>query len=338
MISAKISNKMEGVKPLPEGSFPTMITPFTPDGAIDWPCLAGLIEWYIANGCTGLFACCLSSEMYNLTEEERLQLAGFVSEKAAGRVSVVGSGTFGGAIEEQAAFVNKMAEKVDAVVVLPCQLCKEGESEQVFKANVTKLLELTKCPLGVYECPAPYWRILSAECLQWVAATGRFIFHKDTCCKTAEIKAKLQALQSNASGNPFRFYNANVETLHFSNQLGGNGFSGISANFYPMLHAYLCKSPSKANANKVQRFISVAEQVVVDNYPASAKVFLGLHDGFEISAHCRKGEYSFNEVQMLHLRHMKGMLEDLCEQLGIAIVAPSRGDAAAAPPPAPATA
>jgi 4-hydroxy-tetrahydrodipicolinate synthase len=132
---------MDG-KQLPMGSFPTMITPFTSGGAIDWACLAGLIEWYIAAGCKGLFACCLSSEMYNLTEQERLDLAEFVHTKAAGRAAVVGSGTFGGTIEEQAAFVNKMATKVDAVVVLVCQMCKEDESEEVWKANVSARLRL----------------------------------------------------------------------------------------------------------------------------------------------------------------------------------------------------
>jgi 4-hydroxy-tetrahydrodipicolinate synthase len=126
---------MDG-KMLPMGSFPTMITPFTTDGAIDWPCLAGLIEWYIAAGCKGLFACCLSSEMYNLTEQERLDLAEFVTKKAAGRAAVVASGTFAGTIEEQAAFVNKMATKCDAVVMLVCQMCKQDESEEVWKTNV----------------------------------------------------------------------------------------------------------------------------------------------------------------------------------------------------------
>jgi len=39
-----------------------------------------------------------------------------VSAKAAGRVSVVASGTFDGTVEEQAAFVKQMKTHVDAVV------------------------------------------------------------------------------------------------------------------------------------------------------------------------------------------------------------------------------
>jgi 4-hydroxy-tetrahydrodipicolinate synthase len=43
-----------------------------------------MIEWYIACGCSGLFACCLSSEMYNFTDDEKIELAKFCFEKAAG--------------------------------------------------------------------------------------------------------------------------------------------------------------------------------------------------------------------------------------------------------------
>jgi hypothetical protein len=63
-----------------------------------------------------------------------------------------------------------------------------------------------------------------------------------------------------SSPSPFRFYNANVETLLESNSMGGAGFSGISANFYPWLHARLCSSDvSEHDKAKIQRFLSVAE-------------------------------------------------------------------------------
>ena len=44
--------------------FPTMITPWTDDLTVDWATLDKMIEWYIASGCTGLFAVCQSSEMF----------------------------------------------------------------------------------------------------------------------------------------------------------------------------------------------------------------------------------------------------------------------------------
>lgn len=54
-----------------------MVTPFTEAGEIDWPRVDGvnvrvrvsrpaLTEWYILNGCKGIFSVCQSSEMYNV--------------------------------------------------------------------------------------------------------------------------------------------------------------------------------------------------------------------------------------------------------------------------------
>ena len=40
----------------------------------------------------------------------------------------------------------------------------------------------------------------------------------------------------------------------------GAGFSGISANFYPWLHARLCSAgATEGDKAKIQRFLSVAE-------------------------------------------------------------------------------
>lgn len=60
-----------------------MLTPFR-DGAVDYPALEALVEWYIAHGVSGLFAVCQSSEMFFLSLEERVGIARFVNEKAAG--------------------------------------------------------------------------------------------------------------------------------------------------------------------------------------------------------------------------------------------------------------
>lgn len=210
----------------------TMITPFKPDrGGIDFDALQRLVDWYVASGVDGLFALCLSSEMYQLSSDERLALVRAVVAAAAGRVPVVACGAFGGPIEEQAAEVRRIGKEVDAVVIVVSQLAAPGEPDDVWIANAQKLLDLTaddEIPLGLYECPLPYHRLLSADMLAWAAKTGRFAFHKDTCCAKGPISAKLAAVRAAGEESPFKFYNANVATLKFSLEEGGNGFSGIS--------------------------------------------------------------------------------------------------------------
>ncbi|GJM75480.1 hypothetical protein HMSSN036_76960 [Paenibacillus macerans] len=78
--------------PMAGGVWPTMVTPFTAGGEIDYEAQARAVEWYIAHGVNGLFAVCQSSEMFHLSLEERVKLAAFIKEKAAGRVPVIASG------------------------------------------------------------------------------------------------------------------------------------------------------------------------------------------------------------------------------------------------------
>ena len=68
---------------LPEGFIPVMLTPFTPIGQVDFKGLVRLTDMYIQKGAKGLFANCLSSEMYELSEQERLDVVKTVVETAA---------------------------------------------------------------------------------------------------------------------------------------------------------------------------------------------------------------------------------------------------------------
>ena len=72
----------------PGGSWPVMLTPFTEDNKIDYDGLKELVDWYIKNGVSGMFAVCQSSEMFYLSLEERVKYAAKTVEFAAGRVPV----------------------------------------------------------------------------------------------------------------------------------------------------------------------------------------------------------------------------------------------------------
>jgi hypothetical protein len=44
---------------------------------------------------------------------------------------------------------------------------------------------------------------MSAELLAWAVSTGRFTFHKDTCCDEAQLEKKIKAVQvGGADGVP----------------------------------------------------------------------------------------------------------------------------------------
>ena len=255
---------------IPGGVWPAMLTPLNPDKSIAWSQVDTLTDWYIEAGCAGLFAVGQSSEMFKLEDDERLALARRVVDRAAGRVPVVATGTFGGSIARQVDFIAQMAETgVAAVTVIASALAERTDSDTVWCQNIEQLLALTgDIPLALYECPQPYHRTVSPQALRRVAGSGRFHLLKETSRSLEQVKAKIDA----AEGTPLKVYNADATTLLDSLQYGARGYCGIAANFYPDLLVWLCDNQDAAPA-ALQAFILAADATVHLKYPVSAKYY-----------------------------------------------------------------
>ena len=88
-------------------SIPVMLTPLNSNGSVDFDGLAQLTEFYISTGSTGLFTNCLSGEMFELNEEERLEVTKAVVDQVNGRQPVVATGTFGYDQKKNIDFIKK---------------------------------------------------------------------------------------------------------------------------------------------------------------------------------------------------------------------------------------
>ena len=269
------------MRALPRGFIPVMLTPFHDDLSVDYTTLRLLCDYYIDNGAVSLFANCLSSEMYELTEQERLEVIRTVVDQTAGRVPVVATGTFGGDIDEMASFSNQVyAVGVDAVIILNNQFVSAEESDEVFISRMKQWMELTTgVPFGIYECPVPYKRLVSLPVLQELLASGRLCYHKDTSLQIDQVKSKIKA----GSGSRFGVYDANMVHAKASLEAGAMGLSCIQGNFFPSLVADFCLRPSV----DFQAFLTDNMELMHSAYPTSAKYVLQ-KQGFPISLTTRR--------------------------------------------------
>ncbi|MBQ2613898.1 MAG: dihydrodipicolinate synthase family protein [Clostridia bacterium] len=265
------------------GSYPTMITPYTKDGQVDYETAKKYVKWYAENNCDGIFAICQSSEIFFLTLEEKLKLNKLVYEtvqeikaQTGKAMTVVSSGHTADTIEEQAEELNKIIESgTDALILITNRLDINNEGDDVWIENAQKLL--SKLPkdinLGLYECPYPYKRLVTPKILDWCLQTGRFYFMKDTCCDMQIINERLEQLK----GSHFYLLNANCQTLLESLRSGGKGYCGIMANYHPALYSWLCKNYNEEKADKVQAFLCMAGFTEVGlPYPLTAKYHMNL--------------------------------------------------------------
>ncbi|MBD2703151.1 dihydrodipicolinate synthase family protein [Spirosoma sp. BT702] len=274
---------------LPRGFIPVMLTPFLESGAVDASGLDHLTDFYLESGAAGLFANCLSSEMYELTDAERLAVTKQVVDRAGGRVPVVATGTFGGSITEQADFVKRIYQTgIQAVIVITSQLANPDESNTVFLDRMHQLMHLTEgIPLGFYECPVPYKRLINSDILADLLPSGRLIYHKDTCLDADEVARRLQV----AEGYEFGLYDAYMVNAFSSLKAGAAGLSCIQGNIFPELITWICANfndPARQNqVGRAQQFITDCMDLVHTAYPIIAKYSLQKR-GLPISLYTRR--------------------------------------------------
>lgn len=273
-----------------KGFIPVMLTPFKDNGEIDYEVLTQLTEIYLEAGAAGLFANCLSSEMFELSDQERIQAIQHVIKVVNGKVPVVATGTFGGEIAKQADFVKRVHDAgTDAVILITSLLAGEKDPATFFDDQVFQLLNLTPgIPVGFYECPVPYKRVLSASQLKKFVETGRVIYHKDTCLDIDLVREKLK---TTAQFEKFGLYDAYMVHAVESLKAGSAGLSCIQGNYFPELIVWLCNNYNdpalEVEVQRVHQFLVDNMDVMHNVYPIVSKYFLQKR-GLNISTFTRR--------------------------------------------------
>lgn len=297
---------------------PVMITPFTADANLDLDMVKTLVDFYLAAGVKGLFANCLSSEMYSISEEERLLLTRTVVNHVNGRVPVVATGSFGATLEDKAEFTKKIFDTgVDSVVLITSHYAAIEESDDILLQRFAKMLDLTgNIPLGLYECPAPYKRLVTPAILKTLVSTNRMLYHKDTCCNVEQVQAKLDAIK----GTPMQFFDAHTPHSISSMKAGAAGMSAISGNFYPEILVWLCDHVDDPTKQKevawLQEELTKVDPLIHVAYPMSSKFFLKMR-GIPIQTISRAQAFEPTPQQKAALNSILETLKTWYEKLDI---------------------
>jgi len=290
---------------LPNGVYPTMVTPFTDDLRVDYAALPPLLRWYETHGAAGVFAICASSEIAYLDFGERLQILRTLMRAKQPDTVVLASGH----VESgPAAFTREAqafaAEGIAAYVFIT-SLVAPGEDEDTFLRRLEAAAKaLGDTPLGLYECPGPRKRSLTPGTIQRLPEIGNFVFLKDTSCDVDIIKTKLAA----ARRTNLKIYNANTATFLESLRAGCAGYCGVMGNYHPQLYARLCETydADPVSAQCLQAFLDTAFKTR-QLYPVCAKYHLQL-EGVPMGLACRsKDAADFTQEQRKAIERMREM-------------------------------
>jgi 4-hydroxy-tetrahydrodipicolinate synthase len=269
------------------GAWPVLITPYDAAGRIDRTAYRDLLEWYIAKGAGGLYAVCLSSEMYLLDDDERLQLITDAIDGARGRVPVAATGNLAprgkaANLPDHIAFCRRVADAGADVVMLvvPEFIDNDADMERYFLA----VAESVDAQLGLYECPYPRPYHLGVDLVATLARTGRFHAFKETSCELPKIEALACAVED----TPLSLLQANTPYLLAAMRAGTPGTMSIATNYVPELVAAVVRQARAGDpeAERLHRLLCSIEISMRAVHPLGVKYLLAKR-GLPIAATSR---------------------------------------------------
>jgi len=259
-----------------------MVTPFDENLKIDGGAYRAMVAWYLEHRVGGLYANCLSSEMFHLSDEERLFLVREAVQAAGGRAPVAATGNLGPDLAAHVRLCQRVAGAGADVVMLvvPEFLDSDADLERYYMS----IAEQVDAPLGLYECPVPRAFHLSVELAARLAKTGRFVAYKETSCEIETIRAHLAA----QAGTPMAFLQANTPLMLEALRAGSPGSMTIAAIWVPDLVAAVIDKfkAGDPDAERLQAALCALKLAQRSVHPLGSKYLLGKR-GVPISARGR---------------------------------------------------
>jgi 4-hydroxy-tetrahydrodipicolinate synthase len=132
-----------------------------------------------------------------------------------------------------------------------------------------------------------------------------------------QLRNKVHATE----GTVLKIFNANIPTAQKSLLTGVSGISSIAFNFYPELISYLVQNYDKNDekTKKVNSFITVADTLLHQKYPFSAKYFLNSR-GMKLNVKTRSGSLHFDPQDYLQFAELKFMMERVASETKIKLM------------------
>ncbi|TNG89285.1 dihydrodipicolinate synthase family protein [Pasteurellaceae bacterium USgator11] len=255
-----------------QGIIPVMLTPFHANNEIDYDGLRRLTDWYIDNGADTLFAACQSSEIQFLSLQERIKITETVLQQTNNRIPVVASAHISDNLDDQMEELTAIYHTgVDAVILITNRLDVNNQGTAALKQHFEQLLvRLPKgIKLGLYECPAPYRRLLTDEEISYFAGFDNMLVLKDVSCDLETVKRRVE-LTKNSN---LKIVNANAAIAFEAMKAGSQGFSGVFNNIHPDLYAYLYKHKDSQEPiiQELAHFLAISGAAESFGYPNIAK-------------------------------------------------------------------
>lgn len=213
------------------GSMVALVTPMTPDGAVDWEAYGRLIEWHIASGTDGIVAMGTTGESPTLDVDEHNEVVSFTVKTVAGRVPVI-AGTGGNSTAEAIA-LTQHARDVGADVSLQVVPYYNKPTQEGLYQHFKAIAEAVNMPMWLYNVPGRTVADLKNDTVLRLAQIPNIVGLKDATGDIARAIDLLRRLPEVVGDKEFVVYSGNDDSALALMLVGGTGVISVTANLMP---------------------------------------------------------------------------------------------------------
>ena len=196
------------------GVYALMLTPYNDDKTINYATYEEYTQWQVNTGAGHLFAVCGTSEMAQLTLDEREKLAA-LTVKNADKTPVFATANLEPSWFAQVDEVKRMSQTgVKGLVFITKGMRDDPERQFTY---LSELSTYTDLPIFLYEFPGVQPHKMEADVYKRLVETGKFVGINDTTCTMPPIIEKI-AVQGDSN-----VLQANIPFLFEAYKAGARG-------------------------------------------------------------------------------------------------------------------
>ncbi len=230
------------------GAGVAIVTPFKPNGEVNYSKFAEMIEYQIKNKTDAIIVCGTTGEASTLSHEEHLECIRFCVERVAGRIPVV-AGT-GSNSTETAIHLSKEAQRHGADALLIVTPYYNKATQKGLLEHFTMIASEVDLPIILYNIPGRTGgvNILPETVVSLCQNVPNIVGVKDATGNISQV-AKLMSLADGCVD----LYSGNDDQIVPLLSLGGKGVISVLSNVAPTQTHDICESYWNGDVDKSRK-------------------------------------------------------------------------------------
>jgi len=226
-----------------QGSLVAIVTPMTPDGAVDFDAFARLIEFHAEAGTDGLVVAGTTGESATLAKPEHVRVIAAAVEAAAGRLPII-AGT-GSNSTAQTVDLSVEVDQLDVDGFLVVTPYYNKPTQEGLVRHFETVADAVNRPVMLYNVPGRTGVDMKPETVARLSGHANINSIKEA---TGDV-SRVASLREQC-GDGFGLFSGDDLTGREFMLAGGQGVVSVTANVVPQVMARMCRAAVAGEAEK----------------------------------------------------------------------------------------